>query len=336
MNSNSAKLLSRKISFTGLLFNSSSKRKPFPVKYKSFSSSAVHRGEDSYTVEQCGCLYSENYALYFKNSNGEIVSPFHDIPLVTTKKNIYNMIVEIPRWSNAKMEINAFEKMNPVMQDIKNGELRFVANCFPHNGYMWNYGALPQTWEDPNHYHHLTQAKGDSDPIDVCEIGSKIHATGSVIQVKILGVLALIDEGETDWKIIAIDVKDPVANEINNIYDVERIMPGLLEATVHWYTIYKIPFGSPPNKFAFEGEFKDAAFAHDIVKEVHEQWKKLMVMGESANQIQKSCTMYRCPYTISQYEAHDILKSKPPEGNPATFDSAVNKWHYITKIKCDN
>ena len=24
---------------------------------------------------------------------------------------------------------------------------RFVANCFPHHGYIWNYGAIPQTWE---------------------------------------------------------------------------------------------------------------------------------------------------------------------------------------------
>merc|ERR1712241_877993 len=112
-------------------------------------------------------------------------------------------------------------------------------------------------------------------------------------------------------------------------------MPGLLQATVNWYKIYKIPFGSPPNKFAFQGEFKDATFAQDVVKEVHEQWKNLMVMDESANKIQKFCTVYRCPYTISLYEAYEILKTKPPKGNPVTFDSAVNKWYYITKIDCD-
>ena len=27
------------------------------------------------------------------------------------------------------------------------GKLRYVANCFPHHGYIWNYGAIPQTWE---------------------------------------------------------------------------------------------------------------------------------------------------------------------------------------------
>ncbi len=44
---------------------------------------------------------------------------------------------------------------------------------------------------------------------------------GSVVAVKILGVLALIDEGETDWKIIAIDVNDILAKDI---YDLERFV----------------------------------------------------------------------------------------------------------------
>lgn len=34
--------------------------------------------------------------------------------------------------------------MNPIVQDTKKGKLRFVRNCFPHKGYIWNYGALPQ------------------------------------------------------------------------------------------------------------------------------------------------------------------------------------------------
>lgn len=34
--------------------------------------------------------------------------------------------------------------MNPIKQDIKKGKLRYVRNCFPHKGYLWNYGAFPQ------------------------------------------------------------------------------------------------------------------------------------------------------------------------------------------------
>jgi len=54
------------------------------------------------------------------------------------------MIVEIPRWSNAKKEISKEDDYNPIKQDIKKGKLRFVRNCFPHHGYPFTYGALPQ------------------------------------------------------------------------------------------------------------------------------------------------------------------------------------------------
>ena len=80
-----------------------------------------------------------------------------------------------------------------------------------------NYGAIPQTWEDPDHVDPNTNCKGDGDPIDVCEIGTKIHKRGSVIKVKVLGTLAMIDEGETDWKILAIDVNDELAPKLNDI-----------------------------------------------------------------------------------------------------------------------
>jgi len=52
------------------------------------------------------------------------------------------MVVEIPRWSNAKLEISKEEQFNPILQDTKKGKLRFVRNCFPHKGYIWNYGSV--------------------------------------------------------------------------------------------------------------------------------------------------------------------------------------------------
>lgn len=42
-----------------------------------------------------------------ENEAGTIVSPLHDIPLhANDAKNVYNMVVEVPRWTNAKMEVN--------------------------------------------------------------------------------------------------------------------------------------------------------------------------------------------------------------------------------------
>ena len=152
----------------------------------------------------------------------------------STGDGVYNMVVEVPRWSNAKIEIDTKSPLNPLKQDVKKGKLRFVANCFPHHGYIWNYGAIPQTWEDPNHTDESTNCKGDNDPIDVCEIGHKIHARGAVIQVKVLGVFAMIDEGETDWKVICIDVTDPLAENLNDIHDVDKVMPGFLKVGLNY------------------------------------------------------------------------------------------------------
>ena len=42
-----------------------------------------------------------------ENESGQLISPLHDIPLFHDKaKGVYNMVVEIPRWTNAKMEVS--------------------------------------------------------------------------------------------------------------------------------------------------------------------------------------------------------------------------------------
>ena len=239
------------------------------------------------------------------------------------------MVVEVPRWSNAKLEISLGEKMNPVKQDVKKGKLRFVANCFPHHGYIWNYGALPQTWEDPTHMDPDTQANGDSDPVDICDIGSKVHEIGSIVQVKLLGTFAMIDEGETDWKLIGIDVTDPMADKLNDIKDVEEHMPGLLAATVEWFKIYKMPDGKPANTFAFDSEAKDAAFAKGVVDKLHTQWQALM-SGNGHEGIDRSCTSYDCSAKVSEADAQSVVDGGAPKGETKTVDNiAVNKWHHV-------
>lgn len=46
----------------------------------------------------------------------------------------------------------------------------------------------------------------------------QVRSSGEIVQVKVLGVLALVDEGETDWKIIAISADDPEAQKIHGKY----------------------------------------------------------------------------------------------------------------------
>lgn len=60
---------------------------------------------DRYIIRKTGQPFTSGYRVYIEKDN-EIISPWHDIPLYNDEqKGILNMIVEIPRWSNAKMEV---------------------------------------------------------------------------------------------------------------------------------------------------------------------------------------------------------------------------------------
>ena len=132
---------------------------------------------------------------YYNDGTRTQISPWHDIPLYNSDGSV-NFICEIPKWTRKKMEIATGEPFNPIKQDTKNGKLRE----YTWGDMLFNYGAMPQTWEDPDHITEGTGCKGDNDPIDVVEIGTKQWPIGAIVQVKILGVLAMIDSGETDWK----------------------------------------------------------------------------------------------------------------------------------------
>ncbi|GMF76179.1 unnamed protein product [Aspergillus oryzae] len=213
----------------------------------------------SYTVRKIGQANTLEHRVYIEK-DGQPVSPFHDIPLYANEEQtILNMVVEIPRWTNAKQE---------------------------------------------------TKAKGDNDPLDVCEIGELVGYPGQVKQVKVLGVMALLDEEETDWKVIVIDVNDPLAPKLNDVEDVERHLPGLLRATNEWFRIYKIPDGKPENQFAFSGECK--------------------------NKKQAMLTRF---YSKNVSVANSTDRAEPselaaiPQGQnlpPAPIDGSVDKWFFIS------
>ncbi|KAJ2827422.1 V-ATPase V0 sector subunit c'' [Coemansia furcata] len=238
-----------------------------PVRLRHHSIAATQYG---------GPVGSPTHRVYFSRDNVPL-SPWHDIPLLANASaREYNMVCEIPRWTNAKLEIDNITPFNPIKQDSKKGRPRYVADVFPYKGYIWNYGAFPQTFEDPAHRDEDTGCVGDSDPVDVIEVGQAICAEGSVHRVKVLGLVALIDDGETDWKILALRADDPMAERIHDIQSLESCMPGLVGATVDWFSKYKVPDGKPLNSWAFDGRAKDADYAHSVIAATHKAWSRLI------------------------------------------------------------
>jgi len=210
------------------------------------------------------------YRLRFKDDNGNQISPWHDIPLHTGEDGVYNALFEIPKNTKPKMEVAVKEPMNPIAQDMKKGKLREY-----HGPIFWNYGMFPQTWENPDEVHPEMKCAGDNDPVDVVEIGSEALAQGAVEPVKVLGVLAMIDDGEVDWKVIAIRTGDALAGELNDIADVEAKCPGVVSGIREWFRWYKTPDGKPLNAFGYDEKALDKSKAIEVIAETHAVWKKL-------------------------------------------------------------
>lgn len=118
-----------------------------------------------------------------------------------------------------------------------------------------------QTWESPDIKDTKTGIPGDDDPLDVCEIGDRESYCGEVKRVKPLGAFAVLDEGETDWKVVAIDVNDPLASRLSDVNDVEASFPGYLDSLKTWYRVYKVPDGKPENDIALGGKVEDRKYA---------------------------------------------------------------------------
>jgi len=67
----------------------------------------------AYAVRKNGPPNTLEHRIYIEK-DGVPVSPFHDIPLYANEQQtVLNMIVEIPRWTNAKMEVCGFYSAEP-------------------------------------------------------------------------------------------------------------------------------------------------------------------------------------------------------------------------------
>jgi inorganic pyrophosphatase len=79
----------------------------------------------------------------------------------------------------------------------------------------------------------------------------------------------MIDDGELDWKVIAISAADPKAAQVNDVADVEKHFPGELEKIRVWFRDYKTPDGKPQNAFGYADKCLDKKFTAGVIAETH-------------------------------------------------------------------
>lgn len=63
----------------------------------------------------------------------------------------------------------------------------------------------------------------DIDALDVCEFGEHINYVGRVKPVKVHGITAFLDEGNSDRKIVTVEVTNPPTNRLNDIEHLDRL-----------------------------------------------------------------------------------------------------------------
>lgn len=102
---------------------------------------------------------------------------------------LVNAVIEIPTGTDAKVEVDHMS--GALRWTRRNGELRRSAVAYPGN-----YGLIPRTLSPRT-------SGGDGDPLDVLVMGPAV-ARGTVMRVRPVALLRLFDEGEEDFKVVAV------------------------------------------------------------------------------------------------------------------------------------
>lgn len=123
----------------------------------------------------------------------------------------------------------------------------------------------------PANYGSLTQSLGgDGDPLDVIFYTRAPMAPGTLIKLRPIGVLKMIDGGESDDKIVAVPASkiDPTYDDIKSMSDLPKLEQQRLEA---FFRVYKeLPEGR--KKVELNG-FGDAAAAKTEIKSAYDAYK---------------------------------------------------------------
>ncbi|MBS1761333.1 MAG: inorganic diphosphatase [Bacteroidetes bacterium] len=121
-------------------------------------------------------------------------SPWHNVSPGESIPEIVNAIIEIPKGTKAKYEL-----------DKESGLLKLDRVLYSSVYYPANYGFIPQTYGD------------DNDPLDILVLAQIEVVPLCIVPAKVIGVMRMLDNGESDDKIIAVAHGDQSVNHVNDI-----------------------------------------------------------------------------------------------------------------------
>lgn len=166
--------------------------------------------------------------------------PWHDVtPGIEGCElpKVFKAVVEIPRGSNLKYEIDKGSGM------IKVDRVLSSAVYYPAN-----YGFIPQTLAE------------DNDPLDVLVYSTESIPPLCLCEARAVGLMSMVDQGDPDHKIVAVLVQDPIYSEFMKASDFPKHIFKMLK---RFFEDYKMLEG----KDVEVDEVLPAEAAHRVIEE---------------------------------------------------------------------
>lgn len=145
---------------------------------------------------------------------GKPMHPWHEVEQYSEFPEIIPAIIEVPKGSQIKYEL-----------DKKSGLVKVDRILYSAVHYPANYGFIPKTYGE------------DNDPLDILVLSQYAVCPLCIMRARPIGVMKMIDGGESDDKIIAIHEDDP---EYNCYTHIDQLPPHTLKTLRRFFEDYKV------------------------------------------------------------------------------------------------
>lgn len=154
--------------------------------------------------------------------------PWHGIAVGPKPPEIVTAYIEITPYDPVKYELDkasGFLKIDRPQRTSANPPLF--------------YGFVPRTYCAEEVAALAPGAeKGDGDPLDICIIcEAPVTRADILCDVRVIGGMQMIDEGEADDKIIAVLVEDSIYSDARSLEDIPKMF---IDKLYHYFTTYKL------------------------------------------------------------------------------------------------
>jgi inorganic pyrophosphatase len=173
-------------------------------------------------------------------------NPWHSVSYGEKIPEAVNAIIEIPKGSRAKYEL-----------DKETGMLKLDRVLYSSVYYPANYGFIPRTYCD------------DGDPLDILVLSQLDMVPLTLVEAKIIGVMRMLDQGEADDKLIAVCANDV---SVNFISDINELPPHFIDELRHFFEEYK----RLENKVVKIEDFQGARLARKILGHAIKDYEALI------------------------------------------------------------